>query len=150
MGIPRVIDGLVQQAILQVLDPIFDPTFSQSSYGFRPGRSAHQALLAAREYVREGHEIVVDIDVEKFFDRVNHDKLMSRLAKRIKDKRLLRIIRRFLEAGVMQQGVCLERLQGLAQGGLCKVCIILHAMKNAWFKEIGFINLLPDKAMVKA
>ena len=117
LGIPRAIDRLVQQAILQVLDPIFDPTFSESSYGFRPGRSAHQALLAAREYVREGHEIVVDIDVEKFFDRVNHDKLMFRLSKRIRDKRLLKLIRRFLEVGMMKQGLFIERGEGLSQGG---------------------------------
>jgi len=117
LGIPSAVDRLVQQAIHQVLEPIFDPTFSGSSYGFRPGRSAHQALKKAREYVRDGYEIVVDIDVEKFFDRVNHDILMSRLAKRINDKRLLKIIRRFLEAGIMQQGVCIERQAGLAQGG---------------------------------
>jgi RNA-directed DNA polymerase len=117
LGIPRAIDRLVQQAILQVLDPIFDPIFSESSYGFRPGRSAHQALLAAREYVREGHEIVVDIDVEKFFDRINHDKLMFRLSKQIRDKRLLKLIRRFLEAGMMKQGIFIERGEGLSQGG---------------------------------
>lgn len=117
LGIPSAVDRLVQQAIHQVLEPIFDPTFSDSSYGFRPGRSAHQALKKAQEYVREGNEIVVDIDVEKFFDRVNHDILMSRLAKRINDKRLLKIIRRFLEAGIMQQGVCIKREAGLAQGG---------------------------------
>jgi RNA-directed DNA polymerase len=117
LGIPVAIDRLVQQAILQVLDPIFDPTFSDFSYGFRLGRSAHQALKKAQEYVREGYEIVVDIDAEKFFDRVNHDILMSKLAKRIDDKRLLKIMRRFLEAGMMKQGVCHERREGLAQGG---------------------------------
>lgn len=117
LGIPCVVDRLVQQGILQVLEPLFDPTFSESSYGFRPGRSAHQALIKAREYVQEGYEIVVDIDVEKFFDRVNHDMLMSRLSKRISDKRLLKIIRRFLEAGMMKQGICIERVEGLAQGG---------------------------------
>ena len=117
LGIPCVVDRLVQQAILQVLEPLFDPMFSESSYGFRPGRSAHQALLKAREYVQEGYSIVVDIDVEKFFDRVNHDKLMSRLSKRIGDKKLLKIIRRFLEVGMMKQGVCVERTEGLAQGG---------------------------------
>jgi RNA-directed DNA polymerase len=117
LGIPSAVDRLVQQAIHQVLEPIFDPTFSGSSYGFRPGRSAHQALKQAREYVRDGYEIVVDIDAEKFFDSVNHDILMSRLAKRINDKRLLKIIRRFLEAGIMKQGVCIERQAGLVQGG---------------------------------
>ena len=117
LGIPVVIDRLVQQAIHQVLEPLFDPTFSESSYGFRPGRSAHQALKEAREYVRDGREIVVYIDIEKFFDRVNHDILMSRLAKRIDDKRLLKIIRRFLNAGVMSNGVCIERVEGVPQGG---------------------------------
>jgi len=117
LGIPTAVDRLVQQAIHQVLEPIFEPTFSDSSYGFRPGRSAHQALKKASEYVREGYEIVVDIDAEKFFDRVNHDILMSRLAKRIDDKRLLKIIRRFLEAGMMKQGVCIERVEGVPQGG---------------------------------
>src|SRR5207247_727051 len=98
LGIPTVVDRLVQQAILQVLEPLLDPTFSASSYGFRPKRSAHQALAAARKYVADGRTIVVDLDLEKFFDRVNHDMLMARLARRVADKRLLRIVRRFLEA----------------------------------------------------
>lgn len=116
--VPTVVDRLVQQAILQVLEPIFDPTFSNSSYGFRPGRSPHMALEQARKYVaQEGREIVVDLDLEKFFDRVNHDILMSRLARRIGDKRLLRIIRRFLQAGLMQDGVCVAREEGTPQGG---------------------------------
>ena len=117
LGIPTVVDRLVQQAMLQVLEPILDPTFSTSSFGFRPGRSAHQALAQARTYVADGRGIVVDIDLEKFFDRVNHDVLMSRLARRIGDKRLLRIVRRFLEAGMMQGGVCIERHEGTPQGG---------------------------------
>lgn len=117
LGIPCVVDRLVQQAIHQVLEPIFDPTFSDSSYGFRPGRSAHQALKQAQKYIKEGHEVGVDIDLEKFFDRVNHDILMSRLAKRVSDKRLLKIIRRFLEAGMMKQGVIIYRGQGVSQGG---------------------------------
>jgi RNA-directed DNA polymerase len=118
LGIPVVVDRLVQQAILQVLDPIFDPTFSNSSYGFRPGRSAHMALEQARKYVaQEGREFVVDLDLEKFFDRVNHDILMSRVARRIGDQRLLRIIRRFLQAGLMQDGVCVARDEGTPQGG---------------------------------
>jgi RNA-directed DNA polymerase len=117
LGIPTVVDRLVQQAILQVLEPILDPTFSASSFGFRPGRSAHQALGQAQQYVADGREIVVDIDLEKFFDRVNHDILMSRLARRIGDKRLLKIVRRFLEAGMMQAGVCIERHEGTPQGG---------------------------------
>ncbi len=118
LGIPVVVDRLVQQMILQVLDPIFDPTFSNSSYGFRPGRSPHMALEQARIYVaQEGRKFVVDLDLEKFFDRVNHDILMSRIARRIGDKRLLRIIRRFLQAGLMQDGVCVTREEGTPQGG---------------------------------
>jgi RNA-directed DNA polymerase len=118
LGIPVVVDRMVQQAILQVLEPIFDPTFSNSSYGFRAGRSPHMALQQARQYVaQEGREFVVDLDLEKFFDRVNHDILMSRVARRIGDKRLLRIIRRFLRAGLMQDGVCVTRAEGTPQGG---------------------------------
>lgn len=117
LGIPTVVDRLVQQAILQVLEPLLDPTFSESSYGFRPGRSAHQALHKGKEYVAEGRGIVVDVDLEKFFDRVNHDILMSRLARRVADKRLLRIVRRFLQAGMMNDGVCIERHEGTPQGG---------------------------------
>lgn len=117
LGIPTVVDRLVQQAILQVLEPILDPTFSGSSFGFRPGRSAHQALRQARKYVADGQGTVVDLDLEKFFDRVNHDILMARLAWRIGDKRLLRIVRRFLEAGMLQHGVCMDRHEGTPQGG---------------------------------
>jgi RNA-directed DNA polymerase len=117
LGIPTVVDRLVQQAILQVLAPLLDPTFSNSSYGFRPGRGAHDALAQAQKYVAEGRTIVVDMDLEKFFDRVNHDILMARLARRVADKRLLRIVRRFLEAGLMQDGVCIERHEGTPQGG---------------------------------
>lgn len=117
LGIPTVVDRLVQQAILQVLEPRLDPSFSASSFGFRPGRGAHDALRQARQYVDDGHRIVVDIDLEKFFDRVNHDMLMARLARRIGDKRLLRIIRRFLAAGMMQDGVCIARQEGTPQGG---------------------------------
>jgi RNA-directed DNA polymerase len=118
LGIPVVVDRLVQQMILQVLEPILDPTFSDSSYGFRPGRSPHMALEQARQYVnRDGREFVVDLDLEKFFDRVNHDILMSRIARRIGDKRLLLIIRRFLQAGLMQDGVCVTREEGTPQGG---------------------------------
>jgi RNA-directed DNA polymerase len=117
LGIPTVVDRLVQQMILQVLDPILDPTFSGSSYGFRRGRSAEQALNAASEYVRDGRVIVVDLDLEQFFDRVNHDILMSRLAHRIADKRLLRIVRAFLTAGIMVNGVCIDQDEGTPQGG---------------------------------
>ncbi|MBI2907970.1 MAG: group II intron reverse transcriptase/maturase [Chloroflexi bacterium] len=117
LGIPTVVDRLVQQAILQVLEPLLDPSFSESSYGFRPGRSAHSALRQGMEYVRDGRGIVVDIDLGKFFDRVNHDILMARLARMVSDKRLLKIIRRFLEAGMMRNGVCVARHEGTPQGG---------------------------------
>ena len=117
LGIPTVVDRLVQQAMLQVLEPILDPTFSESSFGFRPKRSAHHALAQARRYVSQGREVVVDLDLEKFFDRVNHDILMSRLARRIGDKHFLRIVRRFLQAGLMQEGVCVAREEGTPQGG---------------------------------
>jgi group II intron reverse transcriptase/maturase len=117
LSIPTVVDRFIQQAILQVLGPRFDPTFSQYSYGFRPRRSAHDAVVQAQRYVNEGRRIVVDVDLEKFFDRVNHDVLMGRLAKRIEDKRLLRLIRRYLEAGMMANGVAVQRHEGTPQGG---------------------------------
>jgi RNA-directed DNA polymerase len=117
LGIPVVIDRTVQQAIAQVLSAIVDPTFSESSYGFRPKRSAIMALKQARKYVADGRRWVVDIDLEKFFDRVNHDVLMNRVAKRIQDKQLLKLIRKFLTAGMMQDGVCSKREEGTPQGG---------------------------------
>lgn len=117
LGIPTVVDRLVQQAILQVLEGIYDPTFSEGSYGFRPGRGAHDALRQASEYVAEGRNVVVDLDLEKFFDRVQHDVLMARVSRRIKDKRVLALIGRFLRAGMMQNGVCIEREEGTPQGG---------------------------------
>jgi len=117
LGIPTVVDRMIQQMVLQVLQPKFDPTFSEHSYGFRPGRSAHQAVRAARGYIQEGRRWVVDVDLEKFFDRVNHDILMSRLAGRMEDKRVLSLIRRYLEAGVMVNGVVTERYEGTPQGG---------------------------------
>lgn len=117
LGIPTVLDRLIQQAVLQVLEPCYEASFSPSSYGFRPGRSAHQAVRAAREYVASGRSWVVDLDLEKFFDRVNHDVLMNRLARRIGDTRVLALIRRFLQAGVMVNGVVIERVEGTPQGG---------------------------------
>jgi group II intron reverse transcriptase/maturase len=117
LGIPTVLDRFIQQALLQVLQPEFDPSFSTHSYGFRPGRSAHAAVKAARAYVQSGRRYVVDMDLEKFFDRVNHDVLMSRLARRIGDRRVLGLIRRYLGAGVMAQGVLMDRYEGTPQGG---------------------------------
>ncbi len=117
LGIPTVVDRLVQQAIHQVLSPIFEAEFSDSSYGFRPGRSAHDAIHKASNYVKDGFVYVVDIDLEKFFDRVNHDILMSRVARHIKDKRLLKLIRAFLNAGMLANGVVLSRREGTPQGG---------------------------------
>ena len=117
LGIPTALDRLIQQAILQVLTPIFDPTFSDSCYGFRPGKSAHQALEAARQHVATGYRWVVDMDLEKFFDRVNHDLLIGRLAKRLTDERLLTLIRRYLEAGLLLDGIVMPRHEGTPQGG---------------------------------
>ncbi|MFH1652952.1 MAG: group II intron reverse transcriptase/maturase [Pseudomonadota bacterium] len=117
LGIPTVVDRLIQQAIHQVLSPIYESTFSESSYGFRPKRSAHEAVRAARGYVAEGRQWVVDMDLEKFFDRVNHDVLMSRIARRIGDKAILRTIRRYLTSGVMVNGIEEARGEGTPQGG---------------------------------
>jgi RNA-directed DNA polymerase len=117
LGIPTVLDRLIQQCLLQVLQPGFDASFSQHSYGFRPGRNAHDAVSAAQRYIQEGYRVVVDVDLEKFFDRVHHDVLMGRLAKRLGDKRVLGLIRRYLEAGVMVNGVVVERYEGTPQGG---------------------------------
>lgn len=117
LGIPTVVDRLIQQALLQIMQPIFDPGFSKSSYGFRPRRNAHHAVKAAQQYVRAGKRWVVDLDLEKFFDRVNHDILMSRVAREVKDKRVLKLIRRYLEAGVMRDGLTQQRTEGTPQGG---------------------------------
>jgi len=117
LGIPTVTDRLIQQALLQVLQPILDPTFSEHSYGFRPGRRAHDAVLAAQGYVQSGRKIVVDVDLEKFFDRVNHDILIDRLRNRIDDAGIIRLIRAYLNSGIMNGGVVLERYQGTPQGG---------------------------------
>lgn len=117
LGIPTVVDRLVQQALLEVLQPQLDPTFSEHSYGFRPGRSAHQAIEAAERAVRDGRLWVVDVDLETFFDRVNHDVLMSRVARRVEDKRVLKTIHAFLEAGIMVNGIVMEREEGTPQGG---------------------------------
>jgi len=117
LGIPTVTDRLIQQALLQVLQPLLDPTFSQHSYGFRPGRSAHQAVQAAQAYVQSGRRVVVDVDLEKFFDRVNHDILIDRLRKRVRDGGVIRLVRAYLRSGIMDGGVFQEREQGTPQGG---------------------------------
>lgn len=117
LGIPCVVDRFIQQAILQVLQAKWDRIFSENSYGFRPGRSAHQAIAKAQSYVRQGYGVVVDIDLEKFFDKVCHDRLMSKLAERIEDKRVLKMIRAYLEAGIMDDGVVTTPMEGTPQGG---------------------------------
>ena len=117
LGIPTVLDRFIQQAVMQVLQRQWDPTFSDHSYGFRPGRSAHQAVVQAQRYIAEGYSWVVDLDLEKFFDRVNHDKLMAQIAKRVEDKRLLKLIRAFLKAGVMENGLVSPSVEGTPQGG---------------------------------
>jgi group II intron reverse transcriptase/maturase len=117
LGIPTVLDRFIQQLLLQVLQPIFDPTFSEHSHGFRPGRRAHDAVREAQRYIQGGRRWVVDVDLEQFFDRVNHDVLMGKLAQRIADRRMLRIIRRYLTAGLMADGVVMERHEGTPQGG---------------------------------
>jgi RNA-directed DNA polymerase len=116
LGIPVVLDRFIQQAILQVLTPIFDPHFSESCYGFRPGWSAHDAVTKARRYVEEGYRFVVDLDLEKFFDTVNHDVLMARVARRVRDKRLLKAIRAYLNSGIMHEGIVQAHTQGTPQG----------------------------------
>jgi RNA-directed DNA polymerase len=117
LGIPTVLDRFIQQAVMQVLQKRWDPTFAEHSYGFRPGRSAHQAVAQAQRYIAEGYSWTVDFDLEKFFDRVNHDKLMGQIAKRVDDKRLLKLIRAFLNAGVMENGLVNPSVEGTPQGG---------------------------------
>lgn len=117
LGIPSLLDRLIQQAIQQILSLRYDPKFSDGSFGFRPGRSCHKALHRSQEYVRAGHQIVVDIDLEKFFDKVHHDRLMGRLAKEIRDPELLKLIRRYLNAGILDQGLTLVPTEGVPQGG---------------------------------
>jgi group II intron reverse transcriptase/maturase len=117
LGIPTVTDRLIQQALLQVLQPLIDPTFSEHSHGFRPGRRAHDAVLAAQQYVHDGYRIVVDVDLSKFFDRVNHDILIDRLRKRVNDAGIIQLVRAYLNAGIMDGGVVLERAEGTPQGG---------------------------------
>ena len=117
LGIPTVTDRLIQQALLQVLQPLIDPTFSEHSYGFRPGRRAHDAVLAAQRYVQQGRHVVVDVDLSTFFDRVNHDILIDRLKKRVNDPGIIRLVRAYLNAGIMEGGVVMDRHEGTPQGG---------------------------------
>jgi RNA-directed DNA polymerase len=117
LGIPTTLDRFLQQAVMQVLQRQWDPTFSDHSYGFRPGRSAHQAVAQAQQYIAEGYGWVIDLDLEKFFDRVNHDKLMGQIVKRVEDKRLRKLIRAFLNAGVMENGLVSPSVEGTPQGG---------------------------------
>ena len=131
LGIPTVMDRWVQQMLLQVLQPLFDPTFSEHSYGFRPGRKAHDAVSAAQKYIREGKDWVVDMDITKFFDHVNHDILMTRIGQKIRDKRVLRLIGRYLRAGAMMEGVVVASEEGTPQGGPLSPLlanIYLHAL----------------------
>jgi RNA-directed DNA polymerase len=131
LGVPTALDRFVQQAVLQVLQPIFDPTFSAHSYGFRPGRSAHQAVAAAQQHLASGYRWVVDLDLEKFFDRVNHDLLMGRLAQRVRDARVLKLARAFLSAGVLENGLVSATEEGTPQGGPLSPLlsnIVLHAL----------------------
>ena len=135
LGIPTVLDRLIQQALLQVLSPIFDPTFSDASFGFRPGRSTHQAVQRARSYIAAGHRWVVDLDLEKFFDRVNHDVLMARVARRVKDQRVLLLIRRYLHAGMMEEGVVSPRTEGTPQGGPLSP-LLSNILLDEWDREL--------------
>jgi len=145
LGIPTVMDRMIQQALLQGLTPIFDPTFSDDSYGFRPGRSAHQAVQRAREHIAAGHRWVVDLGLEKFFDTVQHDVLMSRVARRVKDKRVLRVIGRYLRAGIMEGGVAPPRREGTPQGGplsplMSNILILIQAPSWTSQREDGMIR----------
>jgi len=135
LGVPTVLDRVVQQAITSVLTPIFDPGFSEHSFGFRPGRSAHGAVLQARGFAAEGYRWVVDVDLKSFFDHVNHDILMGRLAKRIEDRDLLRLIRRFLRAGMMDGGVVSPRTAGTPQGGQLSP-LLSNVLLGEWDKEL--------------
>src|SRR3979490_1448633 len=135
LGIPTVLDRFIQQAGMQVLQRRWDRTFSDYSYGFRPGRSAQQAVAQAQQYIAEGHGWCVDLDLEKFFDRVNHDKLMGQIAKRIEDKRLLKLIRAFLNAGVMENGLISRSVEGTPQGGPLSPLLsnlVLDELDRSW------------------
>lgn len=148
LGVPCVVDRLIQQALLQVLQPRWDPTFSEHSFGFRPGRSAHQAVAQAQRYIAEGFSVVVDLDLEKFFDRVNHDRLMAGIAVRVSDKRVLRLIRAFLEAGVMEEGLVSPVDEGTPQGGplspLLSNLVLDHLDKELTRRGLRFCRYADD------
>jgi RNA-directed DNA polymerase len=135
LGIPTVLDRFIQQALHQVLTPLFDPTFSEDSFGFRPGRSAHDAVRRARRHVADGSRWVVDMDLEQFFDRVNHDVLMARVARRVKDPQVLRLIRRFLQAGMMDEGLVSPRTEGTPQGGPLSP-LLSNILLDEWDREL--------------
>lgn len=135
LGIPTVLDRLLQQALLQILDPLFDPSFSSSSFGFRRGRSCHDAVRQAQQYIKSGNRWVVDLDLEKFFDRVNHDILMDRVSRKVKDKMALRLIRSYLESGVLEGGLATQSVQGTPQGGPLSP-LLSNVLLNDWDKEL--------------
>ena len=126
LTVPTVTDRLIQQALLQVLQPLIDPTFSEHNHGFRPGRRARDAVLAAHQYVQDGYRVVVDVDLSKFFDRINHDILIDRLRKHVSDAGVIRLVRAYLNAGIMSGGVVVERADGTPQGGPLTPRTILH------------------------
>jgi len=148
LGIPTVLDRFIQQALLQVLQPIFDPGFSEHSHGFRPDRRAHDAVIEAQGYINQGRRWVVDVDLEKFFDLVNHDVLMGKLAKRIADTRVLGLIRRFLQAGILANGVAMERHMGTPQGGplspLLANVLLDHVDKELEKRGHSFVRYADD------
>ena len=148
LGIPTVIDRMVQQAIVQVLSPLFDPHFSDNSYGFRPKRSAQGAISKAKEFVKSGKSWVVDMDIEAFFDNVNHDILMSLIARSISDKKLLKLIRSFLNAGMMQNGLMSKRDLGTPQGGPLSPLlsnILLHELdRELHLRKHSFVRYADD------
>ena len=148
LGIPTVLDRFIQQAVMQILQCKWDRTFSEHSYGFRPGRSAHQAVEQAQKYLAEGYRWVVDLDLEKFFDRVNHDKLMGKIAQRVSDKRMLKLIRVFLTAGVMEDGLVSPVDEGTPQGGPLSP-LLSNLVLDEWDRELERRGLRPQRSPQK-